>query len=208
MTLGSRLREIAHSISCSGDKMMSANMINGGGRRGSRWRVVAWGAAATMLLLPLIAMQFTDEVVWDAFDFIFMGVLIGAVGAGFELAVRKTRNAAYRTAAGIALAMTFLLVWINGAVGIIGSEAEDANLLYNAVLAVAFFGAIGARFRSAGMARAMGAAALAQACVPLIALVFGLGSAASIWSPEVPVLTGSFAAMWLLSAWLFRKAAA
>jgi hypothetical protein len=44
-------------------------------------------------------------------------------------------------AAGVALATDFLLVWINGVVGIIGSEQEDANLLHGAVLAVGLLGA-------------------------------------------------------------------
>lgn len=38
--------------------------------------------AAGLLLLPLVAMQFTDDVVWDAFDFVFMGTLPGGVGLG------------------------------------------------------------------------------------------------------------------------------
>jgi hypothetical protein len=187
---------------------MAGNAGDRSGRRGSGWSIAVWGAAAFMLLAPLVAMQFTDEVAWDAFDFAFMGALLGGVGLGFELAVRKTGNAAYRTAAGVALAAAFLLVWINAAVGIIGSEQEDVNFLYGGVLAVALIGAVVARFRPAGMARAMSATALAQALVQVIASTFGSGSRALTWSPEVLGLTGLFAAMWLLSAWLFRKAAA
>jgi hypothetical protein len=159
------------------------------------------------LLLPLVAMQFTDEVNWTAFDFAFMGALLGGVGLGMELAVRKTRSAQYRIAAGTALAATFLLVWINGAVGIIGSEQEDANVLYGGVLAVALIGVIIARVRPAGMALAMGATALAQALVPVIALTLELGSIASVGSPEVLGLTGLFVALWLVSALLFHKSA-
>lgn len=32
-------------------------------------------AAAILLLIPLIAMQFTNEVDWNAFDFAIMGIL-------------------------------------------------------------------------------------------------------------------------------------
>jgi hypothetical protein len=191
-----------------GGKAMAANAENGGGRRGIPWRPLGWGTAALILLLPLLAMQVADELHWDGTDFAFMGALLGGVGLGFELAVRKTGNAAYRTAAGVALAAAFLLVWINAAVGIIGSEQEDVNLLYGSVLAVGLVGAIVARFRPAGMARAMAATGLAQASVPVIASTFGSGATVSVWSAEVLVLTGFFAAMWLLSAWLFRKAAA
>jgi hypothetical protein len=147
---------------------------NGGGRRGNRLRITAWGIAALILLLPLIAMQFTDEVNWDAFDFAFMGALLGGVGLGFELAVRKSGDWAYRAAAGIALAAVFLLVWVNGAVGIIGSEDNPANLMYGGVLAVGIIGAIIARFRPDGMARALVATALTLALVAVIALIAGL----------------------------------
>jgi hypothetical protein len=152
-------------------------------------------------------MRFTDEVAWDAFDFASMAALLGGVGLGVELAVRKTGNAAYRSAATVALAATFLLVWINAAVGVIGSEQEDANLLYGGVLAVGLVGAVIVRFRPAGLARAMAATAFAQAAVPVIAPISGAASTALAWSPEALVLTSLFAAMWLLSAWLFRRAA-
>jgi len=49
---------------------MTGNAGNGTGWRGNHWRIVGWGTATIMLLLPLIAMQFTDEVNWDVSDFI------------------------------------------------------------------------------------------------------------------------------------------
>ncbi|HKG74053.1 MAG TPA: hypothetical protein VKA79_07430 [Aestuariivirgaceae bacterium] len=186
---------------------MAGNAVNIGPRRWGRWRIAALAVAALLLLLPLAAMQFTDEVDWTALDFVFMGALLGAVGLGAELAVRKTRNVAYRMGACAALAAAFLLIWINGAVGIIGSEQEDANLLYGGVLGVALIGATAARFRPAGMALAMSATAFAQALVPLAASTFGLSSNALVWSPEVLVISGFFVALWLISAWLFWKGA-
>jgi hypothetical protein len=179
----------------------------GGGRSWSRWRLAGWATVAVLLLLPLVAMQFTDEVKWDAFDFAVMGALLGSVGLGFELAVGKTGNWIYRAAGGIALAAMFLLVWVNGAVGIIGSEDNPANLMYGGVLAVGIIGATIARFQPDGMARALFATALAQAFVAVIALVARLGSTGPIWPRDILILTGFFAALWLISAWLFRKAA-
>ena len=180
---------------------------NEGGRRGSRWRIAGWGAAAMLLALPFAAMKVTGEVRWTAFDFAVLGGLLAGVGLGLELAVRGSGNAAYRIAAGLALAAAFLLILINGAVGIIGSEQEGANLLYGLVLAAALLGAILARFRPAGMAKAMAAAALVQALVPAIALIVWPDAKFMVWAPEVPVLTVFFAALWLASAWLFRQAA-
>jgi hypothetical protein len=177
------------------------------GHHGRCWRVVAWGAAAALLLLPLVAMQFTNEVAWDATDFAFAGVLVASVGVTYELAVRKTRNIAYRVAVGVALAAAFLLVWVNAAVGIIGSENESANLVYAGVLGVGITGAIVARFQPNGMARALRGTALAQALVAVIALIGGFGSTDPSWPLEILMLSGFFAALWLISAWLFRKAA-
>jgi len=84
-------------------------------------RSAPWVAAALLLLLPLIAMQFTDEVNWDGTDFIVAGALLfGACGA-YELAAKTTGSTAYRAGAGLAILAALLLVWINLAVGISGS---------------------------------------------------------------------------------------
>ena len=185
---------------------MAGNTENGGGRGGSRWRIAAWAAAALLLLLPLFAMQVTDQVVWDVADFAFFGALLVGAGVTYELAARKTGNTAYRAAVGVALAAAFILVWVNLAVGVIGTERDDANLMYGGVLAVGIIGAIIARFQPDGMARALFATALAQALVAVIALLAGLGSP---WSGpgEILILNGFFVALFVGSAWLFRKAA-
>jgi len=189
-----------------GGKTMAGNTENGGGRRGSRLRIAAWAAAALILLLPLFAMQVTDQVVWDVADFAFFGALLVGAGVTYELAARKTGNTAYRAAVGVALAAAFILVWVNLAVGVIGTERDDANLMYGGVLAVGIIGAIIARFQPDGMARALFATALAQALVAVIALLAGLGSP---WSGpgEILILNGFFVALFVGSAWLFRKAA-
>ena len=185
---------------------MAANMEDRGRNR-MPWRLVGWGSAALILLGHLVAMQFTSEVNWSPSDFVFAGALMGAVGIGLELAARRG-NGAYRAAAGAALAAMFLLVWINGAVGIIGSEDEEANIVFLGVLLVGGLGAIIVRFRAAGMAGAMAATALAQALVPVIASTYWPRTAELVWSAKVLGLTGLFVALWLLSAWLFRKSAA
>src|ERR687893_1231919 len=104
-----------------GGKAMTGNTANDGRRLRSRWRIAAWGTAAALMLLPLFAMQVTDEVVWDLFDFAFFGALLAGAGFTYELLARKTGSTAYRAAVGVALAGAFILVWMNAAVGIIGS---------------------------------------------------------------------------------------
>ena len=57
------------------------------------------------------------------------------------------------------------------------------------------------------MARALFATALAQALVAVIALIAGSGSTGPIWPLDIVMSIGFFAALWLLSAGLFRNAA-
>jgi hypothetical protein len=160
-----------------------------------------------MLLLPFLAMQVTDEVDWDVADFALFGAMLVGAGGSYELAARTTVNSAYRAAVGVAVAAAFILVWMNLAVGIIGSEDNPANLMYGGVLAVGIIGAAIARFEPHGMARALVATALAQALVGVIALTAGFGSTAPSFPEAIVFLTGFFVALWLGSAWLFRKAA-
>ena len=82
----------------------------------NRWRVAAWSAAVLLLPLPLVAMQFTDEVAWTTSDFAVFGACLLGVGLAFEGTVRKTGDRAYRSAVGVALAQAVvtgivLLAW-------------------------------------------------------------------------------------------------
>ncbi|MDH4351413.1 MAG: hypothetical protein OEY20_06325 [Gemmatimonadota bacterium] len=163
-------------------------------------------AAALVLLLPLLAMQITDEVAWDLADFAVAWTLLVGAGLTYKLVARGMGNIAYRAAVGVAVATALLLVWVNLAVGVIGNEGDPANLMYGGVIAVGIIGALLARFQPRGMARALFASALAQALVAVIALSAGLGSPVS--RPlEILVANGLFAALWGGSAWLFWSAA-
>ena len=169
---------------------------------GNPYRAVAGVALATalILLIPLLAAP-----AWSLADFVFAGALIFGTGLAYVLVARKAGKIAYRAAVGVALAAAFILVWINIAVGIIGSEDNLANSMYIGVLAVGIIGSIVARFRPHGMARALFAMALAQAMVAVIALIFVLGSP---WSPpaEILAVNGFFVALFVGSALLFRYA--
>lgn len=179
---------------------------NGGGRAG-RWRIARWGGAALLLLLPLVAMQFSAEMDWDETDFIVMGAMLAAACGIYELAAWMSRNAAYRAAVGVAVVAAFLLIWLNLAVGIIGSEDNPANLMYAGVLVIALAGAIVARGEAAGMARALVLTAVAQALAGTIALATDAGVTGENWPRDVIVLSTFFTALWLGSAGLFRLAA-
>lgn len=179
---------------------MAGNAENGKARHGGGWRMAVWGAAALALLLPWVAMRFTHEVAWNSTDFMIFGAMLCVACGSYELTTRMTGDRAYRAAVAVAVAAAFILAWINLAVGIIGSEDNPANLLFGGVLAVGIAGALLSRFRPSGMARTLIATALAQASTAVVALIAG-------WSNEAVILPVCFVALWLTSAWLFRKAA-
>lgn len=168
-------------------------------------------AAAFILMVPLVAVQVTDQMAWSVADFAVAGALLIGTGLMYELGTRKARTTAYRAAVGVAVAAALLLVWINLAVGVIGSEDNPANVLYIGVLAVGIIGAIIARLEPRGMARASFATALAQMLVPAIALIAGMhrsptgSNTAEIL--EILTLNGCFAGLFVGSALLFRRAA-
>ncbi|HEY1072935.1 hypothetical protein [Brevundimonas sp.] len=85
---------------------------------GARWRPALWGLIAALLLLPLIAMQFTREAAWDAADFAFAGVLLIGAGLIFELTAWWTKKRVWRLAIGAVLVLAVLLIWADAAVGV------------------------------------------------------------------------------------------
>ncbi|MFV8363962.1 hypothetical protein ACNQGO_11310 [Flavobacterium sp. ZT3P35] len=74
-----------------------------------------------LLLIPLIAMQFTNEVNWTLFDFVVAGVLLLGTSFICELVIRKVKKTNHRIIlCGVILA-ALLLIWIELAVGIFGT---------------------------------------------------------------------------------------
>lgn len=144
---------------------------------------------------------------WDLLDVLVFGGMIAAAVIVVLLARWRSRNRNFPIAVAIATAGAFLLVWVNGAVGIIGNEENDANLLFFGVLAVAAAGSVIARFRPRGMALALYATAAAQILVGVFAIALNLGATGPIWPRDILAATVFFSAIWLISAWLFSNAA-
>lgn len=166
--------------------------------RGSQ-RLALLGGVAALMVLPVVALRAAESAAWDPGDAVFLAILLAGVGLAHELAARARGGRAYAVGLGIAVAAALLQAWINLAVGIVGNEDNPVNLIYAGVIAVAALGALIARLRPAGMAVAMTAAAAAQALTFVAAIAGGLGFTGPI--------TIFFAALWLLAAWAFRKAA-
>jgi hypothetical protein len=159
-----------------------------------------------ILLVPLLAMQFTNEVNWSPADFIAAGLLILSIGLAYEFAIKKNSNKTYKIAIGFALAATLLLIWSNLAVGIIGSADNPLNLIYIGVISVAVIGAIIARLKPWGMSYAMYGASFAQLLAAIIAMVVEFENTA-ISSIEIILINAFFILLWIISAFLFKRAA-
>ena len=161
------------------------------------WRILGWGTIAALIALPAIAMQFTEEVNWTPGDFVFATVMLGGVGIAFELAVRASGSWAYRGAAAIALMAGLTILWVNGAVGIVGDEGNPLTSWFDLIPLVALAGAIGARFRARHMATAMFATAAAQLVVGAVVQFHGEFA----W-----IATVAWMSLWVASGSLFLKA--
>ena len=173
--------------------------------------------AAAVLMVPLVAMQFSDEVDWKLFDFVLAGAVLFSGGMAFRVISRRMTILVYRGGVAVGLGSAMLLAWVNGAVGIIGSEENDANGLYLFVLLTGLVGALICRFHPRGMARTLLAAAAVQAVITVVAIIavnvdalswgeFGEMNGASP-TAQLLFVNGLFIALFLGSARLFQIAA-
>ena len=90
-----------------------------------KWRLIGGGGATLLLAIPWLA-----DFPWTASDFIVMGVIFAITGVTIELAVRSSTDWAHRLGALVAILAGFLTVWVNLAVGMIGSDDNPYNLWF------------------------------------------------------------------------------
>ena len=83
--------------------------------------IIILTAVPILLLIPFIAMQFTEEVAWTGLDFVVMGILLLGAGLLYELVMRKITRNKYKIALSIAILVVFLIFWAELAVGIFGT---------------------------------------------------------------------------------------
>tara|TARA_B100000683_G_scaffold65185_1_gene63723 strand:+ start:4454 stop:4717 length:264 start_codon:yes stop_codon:yes gene_type:complete len=74
---------------------------------------------ASILLAPLIAMQFSTEVQWTAGDFIIAAILLSSFALLIEFLIRKKQQGKRRTVLILLAILTFLLLWGEMAVGLL-----------------------------------------------------------------------------------------
>jgi Kef-type K+ transport system membrane component KefB len=83
--------------------------------------IIIMMAVAIILCIPLIAMQFTDEVNWTLSDFVVMGLILLSTGLLCELVLRKVTKIQHRIILCALLIFGLFIVWAELAVGIFGT---------------------------------------------------------------------------------------
>jgi len=114
-------------------------------------------------------------------------------------ASRAGRNLPAAIATGVVLAALggFALIYINLAVGIIGDEQNPRNLVFFAIPALGYVGALIGRFRAPVMIRLL----IGMAAVQFSTVLMAPADMLRIMIP----FTGLFVGLWLLSALLIRR---
>ena len=175
------------------------------GSRSESWTRWLWVGAAALLLVPFVAMRVTAEVAWTLGDFFVAGLLLAALCALVELAVRRSSKAIYRWAMALAALGGFAVVWVNLAVGIVASEDNAYNLVFFAIILATVAASAAVRIRARAMAKILPLTALAL----LVALGVGqaLGSD-ELHDTRIAEWAGVtlFGGVFAVSALLFRNA--
>ena len=71
-------------------------------------------------MIPLIAMQFTNQVIWSVGDFIVMAMLLYGTGVLCEFAIRRITTISDRYLAFVLILLLCLFIWAELAVGVFG----------------------------------------------------------------------------------------
>ena len=160
-----------------------------------------------LLLVPLAAMQFSDEVNWSVFDFVIAGVLLFITGLCYVVVTRFVTHILYRAAMGLTLGTTLFLIWANLAVGLIGAGPTLSNLMFMGVVAVVIIGVVRSRLSASGMERAMYFSALAVLLVGAMAMLINMNEYPGSSMIEIAGVTGLFASLYAIAGSLFRYVA-
>lgn len=78
-------------------------------------------ACLLLLLIPLLAMQFTSEVSWTIFDFFVAGAFLLITGLLLEIILITVKKTGHKIVFIIILFLLFFIIWAELAVGIIGT---------------------------------------------------------------------------------------
>lgn len=161
-----------------------------------------------LLLVMMMALGWLNligQLNWGVGDFIFVAVIFFGGLSAFRFVSGRGQGRMFHAAVALSLVTALSMIWITLAVGIIGSEDNQANIMYVGVLGIGLLGSLIARFRATGMSRTMLAVTIAQLVVTVVAV--------TVWKPETEehvfstfILNLFYVMLFLSSALLFHRA--
>lgn len=161
-----------------------------------------------LLLIPAIGNQTIEGWNWSLFDFVWAGAMIAGVQFAYHAFAKKINHHTYKMAAALGLGATFILLWINAAVGIVGDD-DGINMIFFLSIVITFIvGSLISKGSPRGMAKTLYALAGVTILIPTAGFI--LSRAVYGKSPEmikIYALCGMFALLFIGSGLLFRKAA-
>jgi len=83
--------------------------------------IIILSTVGFLLLIPIIAMQLTNEVNWTLFDFLIASILLLITGMSIDYITRKLERPKHRIALSVITFAMLLLIWAEFAVGILGT---------------------------------------------------------------------------------------
>ncbi|WP_323760708.1 hypothetical protein [Maricaulis sp.] len=138
---------------------------------------------------------------WTPLDFLVAAVLLACLGLAGWLLVSALRRpgSRQRLALGLVLLASLLMFWVNGAVGIVGSEQNDINMLYLLPIGAGAVGSAVVRLRPAAMAAIW-------ALAGITVFVIGLAGLVTLAAVDGLILSTVFAGLYIVGAHWFRRA--
>lgn len=137
-------------------------------------------------------------------------LLLASILIGIVIAVISTwkNRTGIRPALGLSLFTSFLIVWMNAAVGIIGSEDNRINIIYYGLVSFSIIWVMIENYTLLGFARSMFASMIVTVLLGVsVMIAAGMNGVSLIGLIQIAVLNGIFAVLYGISALLFRKSA-
>lgn len=160
-----------------------------------------------LLLIPITGQLTVEGWHWKWHDFAFAWVVFTFTIWFYRfLVTRRLAGFAYKAGVALAVVTGFVITWITLAVQIIGDD-NPGNGLYLLTILGGFIGVGVARFQPAGLARVAFGMAAALLLIPVVAVLAWPAD----FNPgylKVQLLSSAFAAMFIASGLLFRRAVA
>ncbi len=142
---------------------------------------------------------------WTLFDFVVAGGLLTATLMAGWVIFRSGHSAAHRLAGGLAALGALVMVWANGAVGLVSTPDDSANLLLLGVLPIGLMIAVIERFRAEGLVRGFAVMAVLQLAAGITIFAMGWGADGAAWPFDLLGVTLVYAGLWGVCAWLMTR---